>query len=350
MTKVHVVAASARTPVGLTLEASAAAVRARISRVSLHPWIVDRHAEPVRCARDALISVERVGWPRMAALSAAPLRALVASLLAGGRRWPGQVDVWLALPEERPGFDADDTRALCTALTKITSTEPREAHALAALSWQLAGRGHAGALGGVASACRRLATTAPAVCIVAGVDSYLTPQTLGWLDACDQLGGRSGFHPGEAAGFLALANSAALAAYGWRSLAEVHAAGTAQETRVIKTDAVNRGDGLTAAVREATAALQEPADSVYCDLNGERYRTEEWGFVALRAPTCCRDATVYEAPASSWGDVGAASGALLVGLAVESWRRGRAAGPRALVWASSQAGLRAAVSLEQPTD
>jgi len=135
------------------------------------------------------------------------------------------------------------------------------------------------------------------------------------------------------------------------SLASVRGAASAQEARVLKGDAEVLGHGLTEAVLGAaqSAALRLPdeaIDDVYCDINGERYRTDEWAFTMLRASHVVRDAT-YSIATSSWGDVGAASGALGCILAARAWARDYAKGPRALVWGSSEGGLRAAVVLEQ---
>jgi 3-oxoacyl-[acyl-carrier-protein] synthase-1 len=68
----------------------------------------------------------------------------------------------------------------------------------------------------------------------------------------------------------------------------------------------------------------------------------------VRSGACFVDGTAYHLPVSCWGDIGAASGALLTTLAVRAWSRKYARGPLALVWAGSEAGLRAAVVLQQP--
>ena len=91
----------------------------------------------------------------------------------------------------------------------------------------------------------------------------------------------------------------------------------------------------------------EAVDTIYCDINGERYRSEEWGFVCMRLPTIARDFG-YELSADSWGDLGAASGPVFCNLALQAWARGYARGPRALVWCGSESGLRGAVVLEAP--
>jgi 3-oxoacyl-[acyl-carrier-protein] synthase-1 len=90
----------------------------------------------------------------------------------------------------------------------------------------------------------------------------------------------------------------------------------------------------------------ERVEAVVCDINGERYRSEEWGFTMLRLPETFVDPTAYDAPASCWGDMGAASGPLFVAVAVTAAKRGWAKGTRYLIWNSSEQGHRAAVVLE----
>jgi 3-oxoacyl-[acyl-carrier-protein] synthase-1 len=86
-------------------------------------------------------------------------------------------------------------------------------------------------------------------------------------------------------------------------------------------------------------------DTLYSDINGERYRSEEWGFVAMKTPSLWKSLG-YEAPGSCWGDVGAAFGTLAGVLAVQSYQRRYARGPRSLVMAGSDSGLRGAMLLQ----
>lgn len=190
-------------------------------------------------------------------------------------------------------------------------------------------------------------------CVVGGVDSYLEPATLNWLQENQQLlseGVRSGFPPGEAAAMVVLANERGLRQRRLESLGLVCAVGLAQETKLIKTDTVNLGEGLTHALLTATAELRasgEQVDEIFCDINGERFRSEEWGFAALRVHQALRDAAQYRSAVNCWGDVGAASAALLTVWSTQAFLRKYARGARALVWASSEKGLRAAALLER---
>lgn len=86
-------------------------------------------------------------------------------------------------------------------------------------------------------------------------------------------------------------------------------------------------------------------DNIYIDINGERYRSEEWGFVALRAQAVWRSLE-YEAPCDSWGDVGAAWAPLAGVLAVRAFTRGYAHGPRTMILAGSFDGSRGAMLVE----
>ena len=81
---------------------------------------------------------------------------------------------------------------------------------------------------------------------------------------------------------------------------------------------------------------------MYCDLNGEPYRADEFGFAALRTKESFESASDFVAPADCWGDVAAAGGPLHAMLAVAAASKGYAKGELAFAWASSEPGERAA--------
>ena len=85
-----------------------------------------------------------------------------------------------------------------------------------------------------------------------------------------------------------------------------------------------------------------------CDLNGERYRAQEWGFASLRVADAFDDPLSYRAPAGSFGEMGAASIPLFTILACQSAARRYAPGTHALLLASSESGQRGAVLLQVP--
>lgn len=230
------------------------------------------------------------------------------------------MDLFIALPETRPGWSSRDEKVFQSHLHQL---EVPGGHRL---RLHAVGYGHAGGLDAIRQAKTMMDARKLELCLIAGVDSYWDADTLDALQDARRLAGealRSGFEPGEAAGCLVLASSRMVQQMRWTPWGQVSGAGSAREQRTWDSDETNLGEGLMTAISIATSHWMLPdqaADAVYSDLNGERYRSEEWGLAILRHPWVTRDPTTYYAPATSWGDVGAASGILETILAIESWR------------------------------
>lgn len=342
---VDIVATGARTPIGLRSAPAAAAVRAGISGLGTHPFMVDQVGDPMPAAMDALLDPRLTGVDRLLALAEPALREACAPLARRDPKDRLRLPMYLGLPEVRPGFSQEDAAAVRAGLTRLgrLPVAISDVHVLAG--------GHAAGLAALAAAVERIRSGECEACLVGGVDSYFHPDTMEWLDANRQLVGavsRSGFVPGEAAGFCLVATASARERLTLPARARVLTGGVSRETSVIKTTELCLGEGLTSAVRSALDTLPPSVrriNAVICDINSERYRGEEWGFVCLRLPDCFDDPTAYVSPADAWGDVGAASGPLFAMLACEAAARGYAAGPTTLAWASSESGLRAAAVL-----
>jgi len=206
------------------------------------------------------------------------------------------------------------------------------------------------------AAVRKFAEQAFDACVVAGVESYLAPETLEWLEENEQLHSAGplnnawGFIPGEAAGAALFVSQPWLAPLGVQPMARLVSIGRGTETNRIKTKTVCIGDGLTQAFRECLEGLPRDAKvtDVYCDMNGEPYRADEFGFAALRTKESFVSASDFIGPADCWGDVSAASFPLHVMLSSLAGRKGYANGSYAFAWASSESGERGAALLEVP--
>ena len=342
---VAIVGLGARTPLGLSPDAAAAAVRGAMSALRLHPFFVDKAGEPMTVACDPVLSPDLDGADRYLQLARTALRQALQPLT--GRQIPVQtVPAIVGLPEERPGRSRDLDNVLADDLIATA----RELGI--SLRVQTLPSGHSAGLMALENAVARIRSGEIPICLVGGVDSYIQGETLEWLDENRQLmsaANRSGFPPGEAAGFCLLASSSFASSASLEPLAHVATVSRSFEKHQIKTDTICIGEGLSAAIRGACAPLDRargPVEQSWCDLNGERYRSTEYTYAVLRHWQLFTVAHVAH-PADCWGDVGAASGPLFAALAIASWARGYAKGPRSLLWAGSESGYRAAAVLEQ---
>ncbi|XXT25195.1 beta-ketoacyl synthase N-terminal-like domain-containing protein [Sorangium sp. So ce429] len=344
---VFVVGVGACTPVGTTASQSAAAVRAGIARFVEHPYIVDQAGEPAIVALASYVPAGLSWVDRLAALALSASREALRAL-APARARGVRIPVLVGVPAERSGV----------------AVTPRFGEQLAARLREASGEegagiagadvfpcGHAGGLSALDEGCRRIRAKEADIVLAGGCECYLTRRTLAWLDAREQLKSRDhrfGFVPGEAAGFCLLASARAVARYSLPTLARIVAVAIADEPSRRQPGTVNTGLGLTSAIRAVLARLppEQRVDAVLCDLNGERYRVDEYGFTLSRLADRFVDPSAFEAPATCWGDVGAASGPLCVCIATAAAQRGYARGPTTLVWAGSEAGERAALLLE----
>jgi 3-oxoacyl-[acyl-carrier-protein] synthase-1 len=342
---VHIVAVAARTAVGFTAESTAAAVRAGVSRIRQHPFMRDAAGDKLRCGYDRGMDPALFGADRMFSLARQAL-AEAAAKLTRERPCPVPVRVLLALPEPRPGFSSRDASRLARRLGEAPPAR------LPAVRVEQTEAGHAGALGGLERAVRDIGQGVEDLCFVGGVDSYLEAETLDWLEDERRLARteiRGGFPPGEGAAMLAVASDAARSALGLPSLARIRTVACAREKRDPKCDEGLLGEAMTEAIRRAAGALRpgEILADVYCDINGERSRADDWGFALLRTASAFRDGTDYRTAVLQCGDIGAASAALSCVLAVQAWQRGYANGPLALACGSTWTGLRGAAVLER---
>ena len=219
---VHIVAVGARTPLGLNADSSIAAVRAGISEVSEHPFILDQKAEPVRLALDFELDPGLMGVERFIAMASTALEEACLKLTSVWEDNP-KVSVFLGLPEERPGWTKEHCQAVKNGLHRLSM--PVEFKPL-----ELFPYGHASGLIALGAACKQIRTGQEELCIVAGVDSYLDLKTLEWLDENKQLATsyhRGAFFPGEGAGAIVVASDTFLRHFRMESLAVIREVGTA---------------------------------------------------------------------------------------------------------------------------
>lgn len=330
-----------RTPLGLTAASSAAAARAGISRIGAHPCWIDKSEDPVNLACAAGIP-HHVGLnSRIEQLFVDAVREVLGRV-PKNMRPPDQC--WIGLPEDRPGISAGLGASVSDLASRRFGFSPT--------CIRLLRLGHASGLIAMQKAAQQISAGQAESVLVVGVDSYCATDTLEWLDQNGRLmsfTNRNGFPPGEAAGACLLASRSVAQRYYLPALATVFATCTTREPHPIHSQEVCIGLGLSAALKGVISSVPAPKriiTATYCDINGERYRSEELVYALLRTQTAFVDANTYEAPADCWGDVGAASGPLFATLAIASSQRGYAKGQYPVLWAGSESGYRAAVLLK----
>jgi 3-oxoacyl-[acyl-carrier-protein] synthase-1 len=214
---------------------------------------------------------------------------------------------------------------------------------------------HTAVFEALAEGLRRLRGGDAAACVIGGVDSLIRGGRLSPLDARNRLKTADcphGLVPGEAAAFLVLErepDARRRPAPAWARLGDV---GLGHEANPLGSEQPCLGQGLSEAIRQATRAHGEqprPLLGILCDLNGEPYRANEWGLARSRALRWAREVKVWH-PADCWGDVGAATGAVLLAFGAAALRQGFAPSPELLVWAGAEGGQRAAVVLTPASD
>ncbi len=339
-----IIGCGARTPLGFDRRSSAAAVRAGISAIAEHPSLVDRFGEPMKVTRDAALDPNLAGPERLLALAVPAASEALAPLKGVGRAL--KVAIAVSFGEERPDLDSRAGDALAKALRDALHGSIEIDRVL---HWM---GGHAGGIFAMEAARQLIAEGRADIVLAGGVDSYISRDTLEWLDDNEQLHSEEnlyGFCPGEAAGFVLTARTETARRLGLVPLVTLVSVASGIEKNLIKTEDIVLGDGLSTAFRAAAEALGkgETIDRIICDMNGERYRGNEYGFAVLKASGLFKNAAKFEAPADCWGDVGAASGPLYVSLVVEAEASGYAEGQLSLIWASSEGGRRAAAILRR---
>lgn len=330
---VTIAGVGAVTSVGLNAPSAIAAQRAGISGQSEHPYMLDGNGEPMRVAIVPWGDGDADAVGRLVELA---LLAACEALTKVPDHSP--VDVMLALPEPRPGLP--DGFAM--------EVGERFGGALRASSAsgkiRILPRGHAGGLALLGEAAAALGAQRDRLILVGGADSWLVPETLEWLDTIEALHSDTmpwGFCPGEAAAFCLLSSVPSPAAR-----LTILGSGQSTEPNRIRTETICTGVGLSTAWRSALSPLARSryrVGQIWCDLNSEPYRGDELAFSVARVREYLADNVEIVTPADTWGDVGAASGPLLLVAAELAAAKNYAAGPISLFSTSSDGGPRAAL-------
>ena len=325
------------TSVGLTANETVASVSADIMQF-LESAIVDRTFDPIKLALvpdDALPDLlELTNAParhkRMLKLATMPLLECVEPVLGKDVSLP----LCLALPSVEAVTPIDGTQFLMDLLV-----QSEECFSLDGSRYFTSGR--AGGLSSIALAAQQVNSGAAEFAIAGGVDSYLSLPLLAALDAEARIKSRSnldGFIPGEGAGFVLVASRAAAETHNLEIMATISRVVEGREVGHLYTDKPYLGEGLAGVITDLLQDRDEQTliSRIFSSMNGERYWGKEWGVAYLRNQQAFLPEHSLVHPADCFGDIGAAAGSILPGLAA------RSDGP-SIVYCSSDRGQRSAL-------
>ncbi|MFO0756256.1 MAG: HEAT repeat domain-containing protein [Byssovorax sp.] len=333
-----IVAIGARGPLGLSALQLAMGVRAR-KLVPTTTLTTDKRGHLCGAATAWGLPRDLAGYDRLIALGAPALRE-------AGVELAGAVPLLLAVAE--PGRPDDDARVE-TAL--VADLGARSGVAIDVGRSQLFRTGQAGFAAAMGEALRRLRSGEARALLVGGLDSYLHPEVLAWLDRDDRLhapGADDGFIPGEGAAFALLCREPGDVASAGKAplpvLARLVDVELGREETVLSGEP-NLGAAMTAVLARLAAASPEGSlDWVLSDVNGERHRIREFTMASGRGQL--RAGAEHSRFVDDLGDLGAATGAVLLGLATSYFRAGVGPAKDAAIALSSEGAERGAFLIE----
>jgi 3-oxoacyl-[acyl-carrier-protein] synthase-1 len=337
-------------PVGCSAIETCASVRADICRFCEWPRYTPLTADPdweeaeplvASCVPD--VTARAPGPDRLVELATLALRDLV-SRAPLRRAALAQAALFLALPEPdaasgKWALGPEWGRRICAhaGLPAIPVASARC-------------EGSPGSLAILSDVQLHLGRQPTTLAIVVFVDSYIDEGRLAALDHDARLKSArttDGIVPGEAGVAILVESPGSADQRRAVPLGLIGPVGLGQEPQIRSSDKESSGRGLSEALR-ATLVNAPPKASRWClcDLNGQSYRAAEWGVVLARLAAQLSTVNRLSHPADCLGDIGAATGGILVAQALAGFARGYARADEAILWASSsEHGLRAAVRI-----
>lgn len=186
--------------------------------------------------------------------------------------------------------------------------------------------------------------------LVGGSDSYRDYLRLGPLSEESRLltaNSMDGFAPGEAACFILLTRHPEMAMVRDEHIIALHPPGIADEPGHLGSEQPYLGEGLDQAFKKALVGHQKAdIQSIFSSMNGENHWAREYGVANLRNKSAFSEMVEIEHPADQLGDLGNATGTLLIALAAEHLFN-HVQKSTGLVYCSSDSAKRGAIVIEK---
>lgn len=212
--------------------------------------------------------------------------------------------------------------------------------------------GHVGLLEVLANAIGQIRVGRLELCIVGGIDSCIDAAQLKAAARCGVVKtatNPAGFMPGEAAAFFIVEGLEHALRRGADIIAAIDEPAISIEQCHRLSDEPPLGEALAQAIvtsySERRSRDEAPGFTIG-DLNGDPWRASEWGYALTRLPDSISLAGVpLLLPALSFGETGAATGAVAVCMGARGMQRGYLRADRILAWLSSENGKKGALQL-----
>jgi 3-oxoacyl-[acyl-carrier-protein] synthase-1 len=338
------------TPVGENFPMTAAAVRACISRYAVSDYFSeDEHPVTMSLIPDALFDAMDIEIDEGDYYSAQfdrvikmAIKALKEALTPLDIKSP--IPLVLAFPEPMPEYQNTYPESL-----KLNLLAQKDLPFKKDLLYSFY-TGRSGGIEAIAMALRYMQDLGHEYVVVGASDSYVQCPRLIELKERQRLlcpTNSDGFAPGEAASFLVLTRNRAKAMVSNRKVIGLYGPGIAQEQGHIYSEEPYRGEGLDQAINQAMRQSgQSQFNVIYSSMNGERYWAKEFGVAMIRSLKGQGDELKIEHPADCYGDIGTATGPILMGLAAEAlWKNDKH--NSSIVYSASDGPGRAAVVLRK---
>ena len=334
---VEITATGMITPVGANAEMTAASVRSGISTYQ-ESAILNKQFNPMilsLVADDALPELEdELKQQALTSRQQRMLRLATPAIQQLAEKLDSPVPLMLCGPEKLPDRHSVVSDKFLKQLM-VQSKAPIDLE-----NSYVFPHGRAGGFYALEAAMQLLESGSHSQVMVGGVDSFLDLYLLATLDSENRIlaeGVMDAFAPGEAAAFLLLKQADN------DSMVKLYPPGLADEPGHRYSQQPYKGEGLANAVEEALLNVQGASiKTVFASFNGENFNAKEWGVAAIRNQKNLDSDFNIIHPADCYGDIGAATGPVLMALAFIGLQKGYYHKP-ALVWASSEIQQRAAV-------
>jgi 3-oxoacyl-[acyl-carrier-protein] synthase-1 len=324
------------TSVGLTAPASCAAFRTKLTN-PVETRFIDADGKWVMAHEVPLDKP----WRGLARLSHRAAMAIAEALQDIPKTEWSQLPLLLCVAEsDRPGRAEDQDKDLFARIEAALGARFAKSSAIVA-------QGRVSVPVAIAQARTLLGGAGVSRVVVAAVDSLLNWPTLNHFEQRRRLlaeHNSDGFMPGEAAGALLLG-----APRGTPGELLCTGIGFGREAAHIDSEQPLRADGLTQAI---AAALSDAGRQMHdmdfriTDNSGEQYYFKETTLALSRSLRVLKDEFDIWHPAECTGEVGAASGAILLSAAKAACEKRYARGDDILVHLTNDAGQRAALTLQ----